>query len=219
MPTSQRDDRDPPSPPAAAMSADGVITGRRPYRFLDETSAWNGAVRLSAFVILPLLCLVGGILMISYETGWANHEDRDSRDMAWDYRVTAPGSNNFHGAYFRRAHWNTFRAIEAPATVYTEVVLAAVDRPTMLALHPTGACERTVQVACLASKPAHRAASAGPLNLGTDDGSWAVGDGGVEPLRRPRHPHRRHHRRGGDRQGVDSRGQRHFQRPLRRLCR
>ena len=161
------------------MSADGVITGRRPYRFLDETSAWNGAVRLSAFVILPLLCLVGGILMISYETGWANHEDRDSRDMAWDYRVTAPGSNNFHGAYFRRAHWNTFRAIEAPATVYTEVVLAAVDRPTMLALHPTGACERTVQVACLASKPAHRAASAGPLNLGTDDGSWAVGDGRV----------------------------------------
>ena len=125
MPTSQRDDRDPPSPPAAAMSADGVITGRRPYRFLDETSAWNGAVRLSAFVVLPLLCLVGGILMISYETGWANHEDRDSRDMAWDYRVTAPGSNNFHSAYFRRAHWNTFRAIEAPATVYTEVVLAA----------------------------------------------------------------------------------------------
>ena len=63
--------------------------------------------------------------------------------------------------------------------MYTEVVLAAVDRPTMLALHPTGACERTVQVACLATKPAHRAASAGPLNLGTDDGSWAVGDGRV----------------------------------------
>ena len=36
-----------------------------------------------------------------------------------------------------------------------------------------------MQVACLATKPAHRAASAGPLNLGTDDGSWAVGDGRV----------------------------------------
>ena len=166
-----------PRPPrVAAMSADGVITGRRPYRFLDETSTWNGAVRLSSLILLPLMCIVGGILLLTYETGWANHEDRDSRDMAWDYRVTAPGSNNFHAAYFRRAHWNTYLAIEAPATLYKEVVLAAVDRPAMLALHPTGSCERTVQVLCTATKPEHRSSADGPLNLGTDDGSWAIGN-------------------------------------------
>ena len=161
------------------MSADGVITGRRPYRFLDETSTWNGAVRLSSLILLPLMCIVGGILLLTYETGWANHEDRDSRDMAWDYRVTAPGSNNFHAAYFRRAHWNTYLAIEAPATLYKEVVLAAVDRPAMLALHPTGSCERTVQVLCTATKPEHRSSADGPLNLGTDDGSWAIGNARV----------------------------------------
>ena len=169
-----------PRPPrVAAMSADGVITGRRPYRFLDETSTWNGAVRLSSLILLPLMCIVGGILLLTYETGWANHEDRDSRDMAWDYRVTAPGSNNFHAAYFRRAHWNTYLAIEAPATLYKEVVLAAVDRPAMLALHPTGSCERTVQVLCTATKPEHRSSADGPLNLGTDDGSWAIGNARV----------------------------------------
>ena len=63
--------------------------------------------------------------------------------------------------------------------VYDEVVVAGADRPVVLAaMPPTAACQRAVDVPCLAAKPAHRDESVvGALNLGTDAGIWAVGNG------------------------------------------
>ena len=57
---------------------------------------------------------------------WGNDdvpEERDVRDMAWDYRVTLASSTAFH-AYFRQAYWSTYYALNAPKDVYREVVLA-----------------------------------------------------------------------------------------------
>ena len=155
----------------------GVITGEKPYRFLDEASVGNGYVRLRALVLLPLLSIVLGAFVLGYENS-SPVGDRDVRDMAWDYRVTNAMSTAFH-AYFRHAYWSSYRDLDDSGEVYREVVLAAIDRPVVLAIHPpAAACERTVSVPCLATIPTHRDESAdGPLNLGTDVGVWAVGNG------------------------------------------
>lgn len=155
----------------------GVITGEKPYRFLDETSVGNGYVRLRALVLLPLLSIVLGSFVLGYEYS-SPVGDRDVRDMAWDYRVTNAMSTAFH-AYFRHAYWSSYRELDDNSEVYREVVVAAVDRPVVLAIHPpAAACKRVVSVPCLANLPTHRDETAnGPLNLGTDVGVWAVGNG------------------------------------------
>lgn len=160
---------------AAPAVSHGIITGSKPYRMLDEISVANGATRLRALFVLPFLCFLMGALVLAYELAVDSVEDRDVRDMTWDYRVTLAASTAFH-AYFRRAYWSTYYAMNDAKEVYREVVIAAEDRPLVLALHGAN-CHRTVQVPCLATKPEHRAAAAGPLNLGTDEGAWAVGNG------------------------------------------
>ena len=111
----------------------GVLHGRKPYRLLDETRRDHGATRLRGLVLLPLLCLIVGTLVLARELGLGgdNVEDRDVRDMAWDYRVTLAASTAFH-AYFRRVYWSTYYAMNDAGGVFREVVLPAVDRP----VHP-----------------------------------------------------------------------------------
>jgi len=161
------------------MSSPGVLDGTRPYRFLDETSVSNGYVRLRALLLLPALLVLLAGLILGYELG-SPVEDRDARDAAWDYRTTATQSTAFH-AYFRAAYWPSYKAMDINPEVYREVVVAARDRPVVLALHPPDAlCLRAVTVPCLAARPSHRDEDAdGPLNLGTDAGAWAVGNGRV----------------------------------------
>lgn len=153
----------------------GIITGRKPYRMLDEVSEAHGATRLRALALLPLFFFLMGALVISYEVTGSNIEDRDTRDMTWDYRVTLAASTAFH-SYFRQAYWSAYRTMNDADDVYREVVLAAEDRPVVLALSGAN-CDLTVTVPCLATKPEHRSSAAGPLNLGTDNGTWAVGNG------------------------------------------
>jgi hypothetical protein len=156
-----------------------VLTGARPYRFLDETSVGNGYVRLRALALLPVILVVLFAVVLGFETGgYGAEEDRDTRDMAWDYRSTVYQSTAFH-KYFRAAYWPSYLELEVNEEVYDEVVVAAADRPVVLAAMPaTAACQRVVEVPCLAAKPAHRDESVvGALNLGTDAGIWAVGNG------------------------------------------
>ena len=156
-----------------------VLTGARPYRFLDETSVGNGYVRLRALALLPVILVVLFAVVLGFETGgYGAEEDRDTRDMAWDYRSTVYQSTAFH-KYFRAAYWPSYLELEVNEEVYDEVVVAAADRPVVLAAMPaTAACQRVVEVPCLAAKPAHRDESVvGALNLGTDAGTWAVGNG------------------------------------------
>lgn len=156
-----------------------VLTGARPYRFLDETSVGNGYVRLRALALLPVILVVLFAVVLGFETGgYGAEEDRDTRDMAWDYRSTVRQSTSFH-AYFRAAYWPSYLELEVNEEVYDEVVVAGADRPVVLAaMPPTAACQRAVDVPCLAAKPAHRDESVvGALNLGTDAGIWAVGNG------------------------------------------
>lgn len=155
-----------------------VLTGQRPYRFLDETSVGNGYVRLRALALLPVILVVLFAVVLGFEnSGYGAYEDRDTRDMTWDYRSTAPQSTSFH-AYFRQAYWPSYLELEVNEEVYDEVVVAAEDRPVVLAaMPPTASCQRLVSVPCLADKPAHRdETTVGPLNLGTDTGIWAVGN-------------------------------------------
>ena len=137
------------------MSSPGVLDGTRPYRFLDETSVSNGYVRLRALLLLPALLVLLAGLILGYELG-SPVEDRDARDAAWDYRTTATQSTAFH-AYFRAAYWPSYKAMDINPEVYREVVVAARDRPVVLALHPPDAlCLRAVTVPCLAARPSHR---------------------------------------------------------------
>jgi hypothetical protein len=156
-----------------------VLTGARPYRFLDETSVGNGYVRLRALALLPVVLVVLFAVVLGFETsGYGAEEDRDTRDMTWDYRSTVYQSTSFH-KYFRAAYWPSYLELEVNEEVYDEVVVAGEDRPVVLAAMPsTAACQRAVDVPCLASKPIHRDETVvGPLNLGTDAGIWAVGNG------------------------------------------
>jgi hypothetical protein len=160
---------------SAGAPGPGIITGRKPYVVLDEVCVAHGATRLRALVLLPLMCFLMGALTLMYELAVGTAGDRDVRDMTWDYRVTLAASTAFH-AYFRQAYWSTYYAMDDAGEVFREVVLAAEDRPVVLALHGAN-CDRTVAVPCLATKPEHRATTAGPLNLGMDAGVWAVGNG------------------------------------------
>ena len=75
----------------------GTATGARPYRFLDETSVGNGYVRLRALALLPVILVVLFAVVLGFETGgYGAEEDRDTRDMAWDYRSTVYQSTAFH---------------------------------------------------------------------------------------------------------------------------
>ena len=92
----------------------GVITGEKPYRFLDETSVGNGYVRLRALVLL-LLSIGLGSFVLGYEHS-SPVGDRDVRDMAWA-RVTNAMSTAFH-AYFRHAYWSSYRELDDNSEVY-----------------------------------------------------------------------------------------------------
>ena len=67
--------------------------------------------------------------------------------------MTNAMSTAFH-AYFRHAYWSSYRELDDNSEVYREVVVAAVDRPVVLAIHPpAAACKRVVSVPCLANLP------------------------------------------------------------------
>ena len=92
-----------------------VLTGARPYRFLDETSVGNGYVRLRALALLPVILVVLFAVVLGFETGgYGAEEDRDTRDMAWDYRSTVYQSTAFH-KYFRAAYWPSYLELEVNA--------------------------------------------------------------------------------------------------------
>lgn len=156
--------------------ASGIIDGRKPYVMLDETSTASGATRLRALALLPVTCFLLGALVLTYELS-GTVGDRDARDLAWDYRVTLSASAAWH-AHFRQASWGSYGALLDPSDVFDEVVIAAADRPVVLGLMGgTSTCQRVVTVPCLATKPEHRDNAAGALNLGSDAGVWAVGNG------------------------------------------
>lgn len=161
------------------MMSSPVLTGAVPYRFLDETSVGNGYVRLRALAVLPVMLVVLFAVVLGFENaGYGSFEDRDTRAMVWDYRSTAGQSTSFHG-YFRNAYWPSYLALTVNEEVFDEVVVVSEDRVTVLAAFPpSGTCQRSVTVPCLSSKPAHRdETTVGALNLGTDVGIWAVGNG------------------------------------------
>ena len=165
-------------PPSALKppAGDGIINGARPYRLLNETSMKDGWRRVRVVGCLALIFFVLGCLYLIYELAWYNVRDRDARDMAWDYRVTSAASLTFH-KYFRMVSWATYYYINAAADVFREVVVAGYDRPVVLFLQG-GTCTRTVTVPCLLAKPSWRdTATNGQLNVATEAGTWAVGNG------------------------------------------
>mmetsp|Transcript_22711 Transcript_22711/g.43415 ORF Transcript_22711/g.43415 Transcript_22711/m.43415 type:complete len:610 (-) Transcript_22711:118-1947(-) len=140
----------------------------------------KGWLRIQPWLAMGLIFLIHGGALLLYELVFLNVEDRDARDMLADQVLTLPAIQRHH-KHFRSASWRSCESGTIPCKILntakfegSQIQLSSDDLPLVMYEWSPDRCMRTEVIPCFASDHADRSKSAGPLNDGSDVGTWAV---------------------------------------------
>ena len=143
-----------------------------------------------------ILALILSVMSFAYELLILSVQDRDARDMLWDFHITTVATSAQH-LLFRAAIWPAAISQHGSGySVYSSgasadipvIVFSVAAAPTGLTCTPvasaaavaaggtgvTPPCIECIQLPCLAVSHLARNATLPPVNVGTDLGTWAV---------------------------------------------